>query len=153
MGSPAPAGGRSTTTWTQTSRRFGDSSARGFDATFSAPKSVSVLWAFSPDPFVRAEVLASHDAAVEAALEAAVGWFERHGGVTRRGTDGVVQVDTLGITAALFRQYTSRTMDPQLHTHAVVSSKFQDPIACAIDQLLVPQEHRRTDLEPRSREV
>ena len=32
-------------------RRFGDSSARGFDATFSASKSVSVLWALSPDPF------------------------------------------------------------------------------------------------------
>ena len=47
-------------------RRFGDSSARGFDATFSAPKSVSVLWALTPDPWVRAEVLAAHDAAVDA---------------------------------------------------------------------------------------
>jgi conjugative relaxase-like TrwC/TraI family protein len=103
-------------------RRFGDSSARGFDATFSAPKSVSVLWAVSPDPFVRAEVLASHDAAVDAALA----WFERHGGVTRRGTDGVLQVDALGITAAVFRQHTSRTVDPQLHSHAIVSAKVQD---------------------------
>lgn len=103
-------------------RRFGDSSARGFDATFSAPKSVSVLWAMSPDPFVRAEVLASHDAAVDAAL----GWFERHGAVTRRGTDGLLQVDTLGITAAVFRQHTSRTVDPQLHSHAIVSAKVQD---------------------------
>lgn len=40
-------------------RRFGDASARGFDATFSAPKSVSVLWALTPDPWVRAEVLAT----------------------------------------------------------------------------------------------
>ena len=31
-------------------RRFGDRSARGFDATFSAPKSVSVLWALTPTP-------------------------------------------------------------------------------------------------------
>lgn len=103
-------------------RRFGDSSARGFDATFSVPKSVSVLWALSPDAFVRAEVLAAHDAAVEAAL----GWFERHGAVTRRGTDGVLQVDSLGVTAALFRQHTSRTVDPQLHTHAIISAKVQD---------------------------
>jgi len=103
-------------------RRFGDSSARGFDATFSAPKSVSVLWAVSPDPFVRAEVLASHDAAVDAALA----WFERHGAVTRRGTDGVLQVDTLGITAAVFRQHTSRTVDPHLHSHAIISAKVQD---------------------------
>lgn len=103
-------------------RRFGDSSARGFDATFSAPKSVSVLWALSPDAFVRAEVLAAHDAAVDAAL----GWFERHGAVTRRGTDGVLQVDTLGITAAVFRQHTSRTVDPQLHSHAIIAAKVQD---------------------------
>lgn len=107
----------------QLGRRFGDSSARGFDATFSAPKSVSVLWALTPDPWVRAEVLAAHDTAVDAALE----WFEHHGAVTRRGTDGVHQVDTRGITAAVFRQHTSRTVDPQLHTHAVISAKVQDP--------------------------
>ncbi|MEZ5350902.1 MAG: MobF family relaxase [Microthrixaceae bacterium] len=97
-------------------------SRRGFDATFSAPKSVSVMWALTPDPWVRAEVLAAHDSAVDAAL----GWFEHHGAVTRRGTDGVFQVDTRGVTAALFRQHTSRTVDPQLHTHAVISSKVQD---------------------------
>jgi conjugative relaxase-like TrwC/TraI family protein len=103
-------------------RRFGESSARGFDATFSAPKSVSVLWALTPDPWVRAEVLAAHDAAVDATLD----WFERHGAVTRRGRDGVLQVDTRGITAAVFRQHTSRTVDPQLHSHAVISAKVQD---------------------------
>ena len=103
-------------------RRFGDTSARGFDATFSAPKSVSVLWALSPDAFVRAEVLAAHDAAVDAALQ----WFERHGAVTRRGTDGILQVDTRGVTAAVFRQHTSRTVDPQLHSHAIISAKVQD---------------------------
>ncbi len=103
-------------------RAFSDRSARGFDATFSAPKSVSVLWALTPDPWVRAEVLASHDTAVQAALA----WFETHGAVTRRGTDGVFQVDSMGVTAALFRQHTSRTADPQLHTHAVISAKVQD---------------------------
>jgi conjugative relaxase-like TrwC/TraI family protein len=104
-------------------RRFGDRSARAFDATFSAPKSVSVLWALTPDPWVRAEVLAAHDAAVDAALE----WFERHGAVTRLGTDGAFQVDTVGVTAALFRQHTSRAMDPQLHTHAIIAAKIQEP--------------------------
>jgi len=104
-------------------RGFGAKSARAFDATFSAPKSVSALWALTPDPWTRAEVLAAHDAAVDATLA----WFEAHGAVTRRGTDGVDQVDTLGITAALFRQHTSRTVDPQLHTHAIISAKVQDP--------------------------
>jgi conjugative relaxase-like TrwC/TraI family protein len=104
-------------------RSFGERSARGFDATFSAPKSVSVLWAISPDPWVRAEVAAAHDAAVEAAVD----WFETHGAVTRRGTDGVFQVETQGLTVALFRQHTSRSVDPQLHTHAVIAAKVQDP--------------------------
>ena len=71
---------------------------------------------------MRAEVLAAHDSAVAAAL----GWFERHGAVTRRGTDGVLQVDTRGVTAAVFRQHTSRTVDPQLHSHAIISAKVQD---------------------------
>ena len=47
--------------------------------------------------------------------------------MTRRGTNGVDQVDTGGVTAALFRQHTSRTVDPQLHTHAIISAKVQDP--------------------------
>jgi conjugative relaxase-like TrwC/TraI family protein len=114
---------RHPTTDARLGRGFGARSARGFDATFSAPKSVSVLWALTPDRWVRSEVLAAHDAAVDAAL----GWFEVHGAVTRRGTNGVDQVDTLGVTAALFRQHTSRTVDPQLHTHAIISAKVQDP--------------------------
>lgn len=104
-------------------RAFGRKSARGFDATFSAPKSASALWALTDDPWVRAEVLAAQDAAVDAGLE----WFERHGAVTRRGRDGLYQVDTRGLVVALFRQHTSRSADPQLHTHAVIAAKVQDP--------------------------
>lgn len=115
--------GRHPRTDTTLGRSFGERSTRGFDATFSAPKSVSVLWALSPDPWVRAEVLAAHDRAVDTAL----GWFQQHGAVTRRGTDGVHQVDTLGIAAAVFRQHTSRTVDPQLHSHALIVAKVQDP--------------------------
>lgn len=63
-----------------------------------------------------------HDAAVTAAL----GWFETHGAVTRRGRDGIFQVDTGGICAAVFRHHTSRAGDPQLHSHAVISGKVQD---------------------------
>lgn len=107
----------------QLGRGFGTKSARAYDATFSAPKSVSVLWALSPDPFVRAEVLASHDTAVVTALD----WLERHGGVTRRGRNGIHQVDTRGLVGALFRQHTSRNADPQLHTHAIIAGKIQDP--------------------------
>ena len=104
-------------------RGFGAESARAFDATFSAPKSVSVLWALSPDARIRAEVLAAHDAAVAGALD----WLDQNGAVTRRGTNGVDQVDARGLVAALFRQHTSRDVDPQLHTHAVIWAKVQDP--------------------------
>ncbi|HZU72453.1 MAG TPA: MobF family relaxase [Acidimicrobiales bacterium] len=103
-------------------RGFGERSARAFDATFSAPKSVSVLWALAEDPWTRAEVAAAHDDAVTSALS----WIERHGALTRRGRDGVDQVPTRGLTVALFRQHTSRAADPQLHTHAIVWSKVQN---------------------------
>lgn len=102
-------------------RGFGAKSARAFDATFSAPKSVSVLWALSPAS-VRAVLLAAHDAAVMAALA----WFEQYGCVTRRGKDGIHQVDARGLVVALFRQHTSREADPQLHTHALIWAKVQD---------------------------
>lgn len=103
-------------------RRFGDKSARVFDCTFSAAKSVSTLWALSDDPSVQAEVLAAHDTAVEAALT----WLQRHGNHTRRGANGIYQLDARGVVVAVFRQHTSRAEDPQLHTHAVVWSKVQD---------------------------
>ncbi len=121
-------------------RGFGAKSARAFDATFSATKSVSLLWALSPDPWVRAEVLAAHDTAVVAALD----WFEHHGAVTRRGKDGVDQVDTQGLVAALFRQHTSRSADPQLHTHAVLAAKVQDPTGkwLSLDARFLKQQQR-----------
>jgi conjugative relaxase-like TrwC/TraI family protein len=58
--------GRHPVTGDQLGRTFGDSSARGFDATFSAPKSVSALWALSPDPWVHSEVLAAFTTALAA---------------------------------------------------------------------------------------
>jgi conjugative relaxase-like TrwC/TraI family protein len=90
----------------------------GFDATFSAPKSLSVWWALTGDP----GLLEAHDVAVTAALE----HLERFGATTRIRHQGRrLHPDTLGLTMATFRQTTSRADDPQLHTHAVVSAKVQ----------------------------
>ncbi len=90
----------------------------GFDATFSAPKSVSVLWALTQDP----RLLEAHDAAVTVALA----HLERYGSTTRVRADGRrLHPDSQGLTIATFRQTTSRADDPQLHTHAVVSAKVQ----------------------------
>ena len=89
-----------------------------FDATFSAPKSVSVWWALTGDR----GVLDAHELAVRAALE----HLEKFGATTRiRHSGGRLHVDTAGLTIAMFRQTTSRANDPQLHTHAVVSGKVQ----------------------------
>lgn len=89
----------------------------GFDATFSAPKSVSLLFGLGDDRVARAAV-AAHDAAVGAA----VGYLERVAAVGRRGAGGVYSVDTSGLVAAAFRHRTSRAGDPQLHSHVLIAN-------------------------------
>ena len=87
----------------------------GFDLTFSAPKSVSVVWALG-DPGVNLAVRDAH----ETAISAAVDYLERNAAFTRRGHAGVEVIGTHGLAAAGFRHRTSRNGDPQLHTHVVV---------------------------------
>ena len=87
----------------------------GFDLTFRAPKSVSVLFGVG-DPGVARQVSDAHDHAVEAALD----WAERHAVWSRRGRGGTRQVRAEGLIAAAFRHRTSRNGDPHLHTHVLV---------------------------------
>ena len=47
---------------------YGEHSARGYDVTFNAPKTVSLLWAFG-DEHVRDEVTAAHTAAMGAVID------------------------------------------------------------------------------------
>jgi conjugative relaxase-like TrwC/TraI family protein len=91
----------------------------GFDATFSAPKSLSVLWALTRDT----RLLEAHDVAVNAALA----HIERYGSTTRVRVAGGRRLhpDSQGLTIATFRQTTSRADDPQIHTHCVISAKVQ----------------------------
>jgi conjugative relaxase-like TrwC/TraI family protein len=77
--------------------------AAGWDMTFSAPKSVSVLWALSNEPD-RQQIEQTHRSAVLAAtrhLEQTTAW-------ARRGSGGSID------------HHTSRESDPQLHTHSFV---------------------------------
>ena len=90
----------------------------GFDLTFSAPKSVSALWALGNSD-VAAAALAAHREAVKAGMA----YLDTHASWSRRGTNGVEQVATDGLSAALFEHRTSRAADPQLHTHALVVNK------------------------------
>ena len=92
----------------------------GFDLTFSAPKSVSALWALG-DRSSAAQVMAAHRAAVRASMH----YLDTHAALSRRGTDGTEQVSSAGLAAAVFDHRSSRAGDPQLHTHALVLNKVR----------------------------
>ena len=89
----------------------------GFDLTFRAPKSVSLLHALG-DPATVRQVVAAHDQAVAECLE----YLEAHACFARRGPQGRQQVRGDGFVAAEFRHRTSRNGDPQLHTHLLLAN-------------------------------
>lgn len=100
--------------------RAGAQKVSGWDLTFSAPKSVSALWAVGGGE-VGVEVKEAHAAAVAAGLA----YLEAHGCFSRTGKAGLAQVDTEGFLAAAFDHRTSRAGDPQLHTHVLISGRVR----------------------------
>jgi len=92
----------------------GDDHKVGWDLTFSAPKSVSVVWAIADEPH-RVCVARAHDKAVAAALD----YLESRAFSSRDRQPGNHQS---GIVAATFEHGCSRELDPQLHTHCVVAN-------------------------------
>lgn len=85
----------------------------GLDITFSAPKSVSLL----------AEVAGNRDVrdAHEQAVKVALGYIEKELAQTRQMHLGQLEaIKTGNLIVALFRHNTSRDLDPQTHTHAVI---------------------------------
>lgn len=85
-----------------------------WDFTFSAPKSVSVLWA-TADKETRFALERCHERAVKDAIT----YLESHASVTRTGRGGVTQ-EKLDLIFASFRHTTSRNLDPQLHEHVLL---------------------------------
>ena len=88
-----------------------------FDLTFSAPKSVSVLFAVAP-----AELSAALVEAHEEAVRAALGHLQETAVFVRRGKGGVRFEHAGGLIAAAYRHRMSRALDPQLHTHVVAAN-------------------------------
>ncbi len=89
----------------------------GRDLTFSAPKSVSLAALVGGD----ARAVEAHDRAVGRALA----WVEQNAAETRMRdpeTGRMVRAGGQKIVAATFRHDTSRNLDPQLHTHAVLAN-------------------------------
>jgi conjugative relaxase-like TrwC/TraI family protein len=117
--------------------RQGADRVTGWDLTFSAPKSVSTLWATAGGE-VGMAVREAHDAAVIAGL----GYLEDHAAFSREGKAGVRQVDTEGVLAAAFVHRASRAGDPQLHTHVLVSGRVRcvDGVWRALDSRALHRE-------------
>ena len=89
----------------------------GRDVTLSAPKSVSLMALVGGDE----RIVAAHDRAVGKTLA----WVERNAVETRKqdkASGAMVRVGGQKMVAATFRHDTSRNLDPQLHTHAVIAN-------------------------------
>ena len=104
-----------------TGRHFTEKSVHGFDLTFAAPKSVSLIRALTDD--VAEKVLAAaHPKAVQAAME----YLHRHAGYTRvhNPITGNKDLQRLpGLVAIAYQHETSRCGDPHLHTHVIVPNR------------------------------
>jgi conjugative relaxase-like TrwC/TraI family protein len=111
----------------------------GIDLTFSAPKSVSALWAVS-GPYRRAKIEAAHRGAIASAMRR----VEREVELVRRREKGVLRWEPArSLVRAEFVHTSSRLTrgqevdgvpDPQLHSHVVVvAAERRDGVFAAVD--------------------
>ncbi|WP_426624526.1 MobF family relaxase [Leifsonia sp. McL0607] len=97
----------------------GQHAVAGIDLTFAPPKSVSLAMMLGDDSTTE-----KINTAIERALEDTIEWLEREAVATRAGVNGVRQLGVDGgLNITRFRHYESRTGDPHVHDHVVVSNK------------------------------
>ena len=96
----------------ETIKRFDSKHRAGYDLTFSAPKSVSVLSLVVGDT----RLIEAHKNAVEQTI----GEIEKLASVRNKINGNYVITNTDNLIVALHTHDTSREQDPQLHTHALV---------------------------------
>jgi conjugative relaxase-like TrwC/TraI family protein len=99
-----------------------DPKVAAYDLTFSAPKTLSILFAIAPEE-VSGELVGCHEEAVRAAL----GYLEDTAVMVRRGHAGEHVQPGEGLVAAAYRHRMSRALDPQLHTHVVAANLARGP--------------------------
>ncbi|WP_052710865.1 MobF family relaxase [Pseudofrankia sp. DC12] len=92
--------------------RVAPAAVLGFDVVCAAPKSVSLLWAFG-DEALRADVAAALDAAVDATI----GYLERHAAF---GKVHGHNRPSRGLAVASYLHDVSRSVEAHLHVHNIV---------------------------------
>jgi conjugative relaxase-like TrwC/TraI family protein len=93
----------------------------GWDLTFSAPKSVSLLALIGGDKRLMI--------AFKSANDKAIAYIEKNHAITRLYKDGKLEyVNKQNLTVASFLQTTSRELDPQLHVHNAVLNMTHDGV-------------------------
>lgn len=93
----------------------------GYDLVFTPPKSVSIAWGLG-DEQLRRGIEAAHERAIQDVIR----HLEKHVVMTRRGRNGVRQIDTAGgVIGTKFRHWDSRAGDPNLHDHVVIANRVQ----------------------------
>lgn len=102
-------------------QRHARRSVAGYDLTFCAPKSVSLLHLLAP-----AEIAAEVGAGHRVAVDEAIGYLGRAAVGVRRSRGGsVTLLPSTGAVAGQFLHRTSRALDPHLHTHVVMANVAQ----------------------------
>ena len=95
----------------------------GYDLTFSAPKSVSVMAYIAGD-----KRILGPDGVHTKAVQQTMAWIEKNLAETRITRDGTTTaVKTGNLVYALFQHDTSRALDPQAHIHAIVANMTRGP--------------------------
>ena len=89
----------------------------GYDVRFSAPKSVSLLYALGSEQ-TRARIVRLMNEAVRQGIA----HLEREACTVQRGTGGVRIERGTGLVGMAFRHRMSRAGDPALHVHVVISN-------------------------------
>ena len=104
-------------------RAFGQRGVHGFDLTFCAPKSVSLVRALRGDDDVLSKAIAdAHTTAIAEAME----YLTVHAGYTRIHNPHTGEKDLVrlpGLAAIAYQHETSRCGDPHLHTHVIVPNR------------------------------